>query len=56
MVKNIVTPKIARQHKCKECSRVFRPDYSDFDVKCPYCKSDNVRPVWLDTFLDIVKF
>ncbi len=56
MIKGIVAPKIARQHKCKDCGHKFRPGYYDFDVQCPKCGSRNVRSVWFDTFLDIVKF
>ena len=51
MLKGIVSPKIAREHKCKDCGCVFRPGYYDFDIKCPECGSDKLRPVWIDFLL-----
>ena len=56
MLKGIVKPEIARQSKCKDCGYVFRPGYYDFDIKCPECGSDKLRPVWIDFLLDIVKY
>ena len=55
----IIDPKIACQRKCKDCGHVFRPDYYEqynYDLKCPKCGSENVRYVWIDFLLDIVKY
>jgi len=56
MINRIVAPKIAREHKCKDYGHKFRPDYFDFDIKCPVCGSKNVRVVWFDLALDIVQY
>ncbi len=57
MVKNIINPEIPRVHICGSCGKTFRPsNYYDFNVKCPSCKSENVRPVLFDPFLDTVRF
>jgi len=56
MINRIVAPKIAREHKCKDCGHTFRPDYLEIDVKCPACGSKNVTVVWIDFLLDFIKY